>query len=440
MFFKKKDKGETPAKAAAPEPRREEPRREEPRRQEARREEPRRQETARQAAPVAPPAPPARAGAGASVDAALVKARGARGAPVSFESVAAQAAAADVLASSSDPADRAAARDLAAGETEKGLGGLFTAAQANPSDAARWRTLGALAFNVDASRSRFAYLSAFNLPARRFWDGIWLARLRGLSSDLSGAVEATDIAGNLATNDAERAVAHTELGLIMSAGKQPDKALKHAEEALALGGAPVSTDMQRQAVVRHMLIGDAALDLNDLPKARKALAAALEFARKLGAAAPKDLALAIGVCEVLEKNTVAAIAAQDNAAAKTAIDEAVSIRRRLASAQSLVELERGLARSLTVKGEVARNSGDTPGANAAFQECLNLVRKISDAHPRDEAAQRELWRTMWHVASVQGAGGHWNQVVAAMEKMQAGGVLDPEGRRFLEEGRRRVPA
>ena len=77
---------------------------------------------------------------------------------------------------------------------------------------------------------------------------------------------------------------------------------------------------------------------------------------------------------------------------------------------------------------------------AAFQECLNLVRKISDAHPRDEAAQRELWRTMWHVASVQGAGGHWNQVVAAMEKMQAGGVLDPEGRRFLEEGRRRVPA
>ena len=435
MFFKKKDKGEAPAKAAAPEPRRDEPRREE-----ARREENWRQEPARQAAPVAPPAAPARAGAGASVDAALVKARGGKGAPVSFEAVAAQAAAADVLASSSDPADRAAARDLAAGETEKGLNGLFAAAQANPLNAARWRTLGALAFNVDASRSRFAYLSAFNLPERRFWDGIWLARLRGLSSDLSGAVEATDVAGNLAANDAERAVAHTELGLIMAAAKQPEKALKHAEEALLLGGRPTTTDMQRQAVVRYMLLGDSALDLNDLSKARKALADALEVARKLGAAAPKDVTLAIGVCEVLEKNTVAAIAAQDNAAAKAAIDEAVSIRRRLASAVKLPDLDRGLARSLTVKGEVARNAGDTAGANAAFEECLNLVRRISDAHPRDEAAQRELWRTMWHVASVRGAGGHWNQVVAAMEKMQAGGVLDPEGRRFLEEGRRRVPA
>lgn len=441
MFFKKKDKGgETPAKGA-PEARREESRREEPRREEPRRQEPPRQSAPTPQAAPPPPAAPAKPGAGAAIDAALAKARGPAGAPISFEALTAQTAAADRLASSNDPADREAARDLAAGAIEKGFSTLFSAAGKDPAQAAaRWRTLGALAFTVDARQSRFAYLSAFNLPERQFWDGIWLARLRGQTGELVEALEAADMAGNLAANDAERSIAHCEYGLILNAGGDNEKALKHAEQAIALAPLANTPETQRQAVVRLVLLGSAAQALQDLPRARKAFADALALGRQLGSAAPRDPLLAVAVCELLEKCGLAASLDKDHAAAVASIEEALNIRRRLSSVLPVTEVDRGIARSLTMKGELLLQAGDGTSAAAAFDESLRLLRKLAETQPQNPAAQQELWRTMWHMASAQGPGPHWNAVVATMEKMQNGGALDAEGRRFLEEGRRRVPA
>ena len=426
MFFKKKDKGAAPAKAEAPakaavaEPRREETRRQEP---------------ARQAQPAAPPV---KVGAGAAIDAALTKARAPKGAPASFESVAAQTAAADVLASSSDPADRAAARDIAAGEIERGFSGLYTAADADlAGGAARWRTLGALSFAIDTTRSQDAYLSAFKSPARQFWDCIWLARLRGFNGKLLEAAQTVEVAGTLASTDSERAVAHCEFGQILYAGSEMEKALQHAESAVALAGQAATPDQQHRAITRFILLGDVALALNQPDKARKAMADALGVARKLGAAAPKDATLALGICEILEKNATAAAAANDNAAASVVIEEAIGLRRRVGSALSHGDVDRGLARALSIKGEVLRAAGNGAGALAAFEESLALVRKIGAARPRDLSAQRDLWRTMWHIASFQDSNVDWGQVVGAMEKMLAVGALDKEGLRYLEEGRRR---
>ena len=450
MFFKKKDKG------AAPEPkgkekveaRREEARREEPRRQEPQREpkrEPRR-ESQREAqrapepsrAQGVPAAPSTSRGPGASVDAALIARRGPRGAPVSPESLAAQTRAADMLASSSDPVDREAARAIAAGDVDNGLEALQGAAQgAGQRGVDRWRTLGALAFNVDAPRAKFAYEHLFNFQPRQFWDGIYLARLRGIGQQLEPAKEAANSALEAAANDAERAQARCELGLIAVAANDGPGALAHAEAAVALGKA---ASTPRDMVVRHVLMGDAALLTGEHPKARAAFTQALEGAKQLGAAAPSDVTLARGVCEVLEKCAAAAGSSKDHDAALKHVDEALNIRRRLSSALAPAEAKRGVAQTLNLKGELRRAANDASGAKAAFEEGLGLVRQISEASPRDPAAQRDHWGVLWRMASTTGAGVSWPQVVSTMERMQSAGALDQDGRRYLDEAKRRAAA
>ncbi len=432
MFFKKKDKGEAPKGKDKAEARREEPRREEPRRQEPQHApEPQRGQAL-------PAAASTSKGPGASIDAALNTRRGPRGAPVSPESAAAQMRAADALASSSDAVDRAAARDIAAGDIDKGFEALQTAAQAaGQRGAERWRTLGALAFNVDAPRAKFVYENLFNFQPRQFWDGIYLARLRGIGQQLDQAREAADGALQAAANDGDRATARSELGLISVATKDGPGALAHAEAAIALGkGAATPRDM----VVRQILLGDAALITGEHARARAAFADALDAAKRIGAAAPNDTVLARGVCEVLEKCAAAAASDKDHPAALKHIDEALNIRRRLGSALPPADAKRGVAQTLNLKGELLRVANDAAGAKAAFDEGLQLVREISEANPRDPAAQRDHWGVLWRMASTAGAGVGWPQVVSTMERMQSAGALDQDGRRYLDEAKRRAAA
>ncbi len=432
MFWKKKDKDEAPAPKGKDkekaEARREEPRREEPRRQEPQR---------------GQPAPSAAAtsgskGPGASVDAALSARRGPKGAPLSPEVVAAQTRAADTLANAGDSVDRAAARDIAAGDIDKGFEALQTAAQAaGQRGADRWRVLGALAFSVDAPRAKYAYEHLFNFQPRQFWDGIYLARLRGIGQQLDAANEAATTALDAAANDAERGLARCELGLIAIAANDGPGALAHAEAAIALGKA---SGTPRDAVIRHVLLGDAALMTNEHGKARAAFAEALDGAKRLGASAPTDSTLARGVCEVLEKCAAAAASGKDHEAAQKFVEEALSIRRRLGNALPPADAKRGVAQTLNLKGELRRAANDAAGAKAAFEEGLGLVRQISEANPRDPAAQRDHWGVLWRMAGTTGTGVEWRQVVSTMERMQSAGALDQDGRRYLDEAKRRAAA
>lgn len=441
MFWKKKDKGEdpkaaepareAPRAAAAPQPRPEPPRTQPPP-----------QAPRPSAPPQAQPAPAAAAGkgAGAAIDAALTARRGPQGAPVSPDSMAAQARAADRLAASGESVDQQAARDLAAGQIDRGLDALRDAAEKVKSSPDRWRVLGALAFNVDAGRAKWAYEHLYSFEPRQFYDCLFLARLRGLGGQIADAREAATAALNVAANDVERGIAHGELGLIAIASKETATAMRHAEEAVAIGRrAGCGAGGPRDLVGRLVLQGDAALLAEQHAKARAPLAEALGLIRKDAQAAPSDTGVARAVCEVLEKCAAAASGAGDHAAAKGQIDEALNIRRKLVSALPGADGRRGLAQSLMMRAEMLRAAGDAAGARASYEECLGLLRQVGEAAPRDLVAQREVWVTMWRMA-VNNVGMDWRQVVASMEAMDRNGALDEDGRKFLGEAKRRAAA
>lgn len=428
MFWKKKDKAEPEAKGKPAEPARQEaPRASEPPRQAA---------PQPQRAPAEPPRSVGGRGPGAALDTALTAARGAKGAPVSPESAGAQTRGADALASATDKTLRSVAADIAGGRIEQGFDALHDAAAAAKS-ADLWRMLGQLAFNVDAGRAKWAYEHLFDLPPRQFWDCIFLARLRGMGRQLPEAREAAQAALAAAGGDAERGAAEIELGLIAYASNASADAIRHAERALALGKS-AGVD-GREMIGRQLLLADATLRTGDLARARTVYAEALDAARKLGAASPQDTLVARGVCEVLERTAAAATAAQDHIGARTAIEEALHIRRRLQAALPGTEGRRGTVQTLNLKGETTLAAGDEPAALAAFKESIALGREISAAAPSDPVAQRELWTVMWRVAQMNGGVG-WRDVAQTMERMQSTGGLDEEAVRFLGEARRRAAA
>jgi tetratricopeptide (TPR) repeat protein len=449
MFFKKKDKGEAPkANGKAPEPPREE----------------RRPEPPRAAAPPPPAAPPPQAarpapqpppqapssgsrGPGAAIDAALNAARGPAGAPPSAPSVLAQARAADLLAQSSDSTDKAAAQNLAAGRIDQAFDALQAAAQKINDEgrdkigaANRWRTLGALAFNVQAGRSKWAYEHLFNFEPRQFWDCIFLARLRGLGQQLEQAKEAATTALSVAANDAEKGAARAELGLIALATKDGAQAIQHAEESIAIarrvGAGPGGP---RDFLARLVLLGDAALAVGEGARARAAFTEALDLVKRDAQANPSDSTIARAMCEVLEKCAASAAHGKDHAAAKAQIEEALGIRRRVQSALTPVEGKRGVSQTLVLKAELMRAAGDGAAAKAAYEESLGLLRQVAEAEPRNGMAQRDVWVAMWRMA-VANIGMDWRQVVGAMERMDSAGALDEDGKRFLGEAKRRAAA
>lgn len=440
MFFKKKDKGEEPAKnAKVEEPRREAPRQEAPR---AAAPAPQPQQAAR-APSAAPPSPiQANQGPGAAINAALTAAQGPAGAPRSSDSLFAQARAADQLAQSGDGVHKQAAKDLAAGQLDKGFDALEAAAKKISDRAAAsrvWSMIGGLAFNVAAGRSRAAYEQCFQVEPRRFWDCIFLARLRGISGQIVEAHNAATAAVSAAGDDVEKGLARSELGMIALANNEAPYALQHAEESIALARrAGCGVGGMRDFVGRLVLLGDAALTVRERARSLAAYTEALGLVRRDAEAAPNDKTLAMALCEVLEKCAAAAYD-QDPAAAMKFIDEAIAIRRRLQPALSPIDGKRGLAQSLTLKAELLRSGKDSAGAKAAYDESLALARQIGEAAPKDPVAQRDVWAAMWRMAVAE-AGMDWRQVAGAMERMESQGALDDNGKKFLGEARRRAAA
>ncbi len=389
--------------------------------------------------PSTPPA--AGTGKGAAIHAALSAAAGRAGAPGSAESLAAQKLAADALADG-DPAARAIGADLVAGQFDKGFTALRTLAEgAGPAAGEKWRLLGQLAFNVDAARAKFAYEMLFNLHPRRFWDCIFLARLRGIHGQRIEAREAADAALAAAGGDLERGIAHVELGLIAMSANEARRALQHAEQAVALGRKTgPGPGGERDAIGRVVLLGDAALRAGDIARARTVYAEALAEARKLGAANPTDTTLARGVCEMLEKTAAAAAMDKAHDIARASLEEALNIRRKLLPVLAPIDGQRGLVQSLNLRAETAIAAGDAAAATAALEESLGVARQISADHPGDPMAQRNMWTVMWRMAQMQSPGVGWREVAQTMERMLGAGALDPEGVQFLDEARKRAAA
>ncbi len=83
-----------------------------------------------------------------------------------------------------------------------------------------------------------------------------------------------------------------------------------------------------------------------------------------------------------------------------------------------------------------RAQGDLSGALAAFREDLEIARRLAAGSPSSVQAQRDLWVSMWRLASFPDSGVTWAQIVSVMEDMNRRGTLLPSDRPYLEHARR----
>ena len=101
-------------------------------------------------------------------------------------------------------------------------------------------------------------------------------------------------------------------------------------------------------------------------------------------------------------------------------------------------LQRDVSVSLEMLGNVLVAQGDLAGARSRYPDSLDIAKRLAAANPSSASLQRDVWVSMWNLASTGGTGVTWQQVVDAMEDMQRRGVLQPVDVRFLDEARRKA--
>ena len=95
--------------------------------------------------------------------------------------------------------------------------------------------------------------------------------------------------------------------------------------------------------------------------------------------------------------------AGDGPGALAAYQESLDIARKLAAADpGSAQAQRDVSVSLGKIGDVKLRSGDGPGALAAYQESLDIDRKLAAANPGNAEAQRDLLDSLAKVRQVSG--------------------------------------
>jgi hypothetical protein len=72
---------------------------------------------------------------------------------------------------------------------------------------------------------------------------------------------------------------------------------------------------------------------------------------------------------------------------------------------------------------------------ACYEASLAVAERLAAANPASAEAQRDVWVSLWRLASLEGAGVAWKDVLARMDAMQAAGALFPADGPFLEQAR-----
>jgi hypothetical protein len=91
--------------------------------------------------------------------------------------------------------------------------------------------------------------------------------------------------------------------------------------------------------------------------------------------------------------------------------------------------------SLQKLGDVLVQGGDLAGARGRYGMSHAIVEDLAAADLESAEAQRHVWASLWRLASLEGAGVAWKDVLARMEAMQAAGALFPADGPFLEQAR-----
>ncbi len=96
--------------------------------------------------------------------------------------------------------------------------------------------------------------------------------------------------------------------------------------------------------------------------------------------------------------------------------------------------------ALEALGDVLVAQGDLAGARQRYQDSLETRKRLAAADPSSAGLQRDLWVSIWKLATMAGTGITWSDVVKVLEAMQSRSILNPTDERFLLEARRRALA
>jgi tetratricopeptide (TPR) repeat protein len=228
--------------------------------------------------------------------------------------------------------------------------------------------------DVDALRQQAASVAAKASPQmaaalQRFADG----DRTGAWPDLQKLTEAEQGAADMSVADKARELRQlASLRDVMRAHGEATSA-----DVLALYDASVELDPT--SVKAQLARVRLARDVGDLPRARAAAAEALRVATT-------DNERGEAQRFVAEQ----AAAQHDYAAASAGYDQALTIFRRLAAADTSPSIQNRVAEVLQDQGDLKVLTGDLAGARAAYAEGLAIRARLAAAAPKDVALQDEL--------------------------------------------------
>ncbi|HET7717785.1 MAG TPA: tetratricopeptide repeat protein [Bauldia sp.] len=134
-------------------------------------------------------------------------------------------------------------------------------------------------------------------------------------------------------------------------------------------------------------------------------------------AAPNDEQVLRGRATTLTLFSDTYLAAGDTAAAQTALEEALAIRRRLLEAHpDELKLKSDLSLTLNRVGDIEVRTGDLPAALVAYNEALDVARAVVAAKPDDPDAQADVWVSLIKVGDVLVSTGEATEGLALYEE------------------------
>ncbi|MEO1090091.1 MAG: hypothetical protein AAFX81_05635 [Pseudomonadota bacterium] len=363
----------------------------------------------------------------------------------------AEEAAAEAIAEEGDAAERAALARIAEGDLEGGLKALTAEAEAATDDAvARWRRLGALAYDVDTARALAAYGRAVVLGSTDPWDAIFLGRLHGRAGavDEALAVFETAQAGLRANDERNRGVLAHEVGTIQFAKGNFEAALQSFEkyhtiaERLSLSD-PKNAEWQRDRLVSLNRIGDVRRAQRNSAGALQAYQAGLAIAERLASLDPSNAEWQRDLSVSWNKVGDMRVVQRDVAGALEAYQAALAIVERLAASDPVNAVrQRDLALSLERLGDMRGAQDDFEGALQIHGASLAIRERLAAMDPNNAEWQRDFIVSNVKMAERTGDGtaakSHLEAALAVADALADAGRLAPADAWMPADLRRRL--
>lgn len=270
------------------------------------------------------------------------------------------------------------------------------------------------------------------LDSSLFDDWMNLGFLYEDNGRMHDTIRSIEFAKNIADNDRDRMIASGELGRVLMIIGNLAAAQKATADALAIArhraaAYPDDYLAQRDLLDGLQIFGEIYEAQKNNDKARKTFEESVKIGRKIVAKFPKNLSNTEGeLADILIDFGNILIKKYDFSGASDAYNESLLIsRKNLAHDSSRVWWLATIALALDKFADLRASTGDLAGASMAFQECLDIRRRLAMADRSNFQAQRDLAALLFKLAGKKLFGVTWQNVVSQYETMAASGSLDP---------------